>query len=35
MSSLLRMLLQMSITASYVIAAVLVFRMLLRNYPKK
>ena len=35
MSSLFRMLLQMSITASYVIAAVLVFRILLRNYPKR
>lgn len=35
MSSLFKMLLQMSITASYVIAAVLVFRILLRNYPKR
>ena len=35
MSSLFRLVLQMSITASYVIAAVIVFRMLLRNYPKK
>ena len=35
MSSLFRMILQMSITAGYVIAAVLVFRILLRNYPKR
>ncbi len=35
MTSLFRLMIQMSITASYVIAVVLVLRILMRRYPKK
>ena len=35
MASLFRVILQMSITASYVIAVVIILRMLLKKYPKK